>query len=84
VVLRTTSQSRIYNSLINWAIGFLGESFQSVPNPNFPNVTSPFEVTVILEDNDDVIGYLGDSDLFVYIPKYLCLRNCIHRYFRFL
>jgi hypothetical protein len=100
VVLRTTSQSRIYNSLINWAIGFLGESFQSVPNPSFPKVTSPFEVTVIPEggtknntlasydscfnDNDDVIGYLGDSDLFVYIPKYLSLRNCIHRYFRFL
>jgi hypothetical protein len=87
VVLRTTSQSRIYNSLINWAIGFFGESFQIVPNPSFANVTSPFEVTVIPEggtenntlasydscfnDNDAVIGYLGDSDLFVYIPKYL-------------
>lgn len=86
-VLRTTSQSRIYNSEINWALGFFGPSFDIVPNPNITNASTPFNVVVIPEggtenntlasydscfnDNDDVIGFLGDDDLFTYIPKYL-------------
>ena len=86
-VLRTTSQSRIYNSEINWALGFFGPSFEIVPNPNITNASTPFNVVVITEggtenntlasydsctnDNDAVIGYMGDSDLFSYIPKYL-------------
>ena len=86
-VLRTTSQSRIYNSEINWALGFFGPSFEIVPNPNITNASTPFNVVVIPEggtenntlasydsctnDNDDVIGFLGDDDLFTYIPKYL-------------
>ncbi|KAI9822640.1 MAG: hypothetical protein M1827_000359 [Pycnora praestabilis] len=89
VVLRTTSQSRIENSEINWALGFFGPSFQIVPDPTLANAsaTAPFSVVIIPEggtenntlasydscfnDNDDVIGYLGDSDLFTYIPLYL-------------
>ncbi|KAF4634281.1 hypothetical protein G7Y89_g3829 [Cudoniella acicularis] len=87
VVLRTTSQSRIHNSLINWALGFFGVSWQTVPNPTLANFTNPYRVVVIPEggtendtlasydscfnDNDDTIGYLGDDDLFTYIPKYL-------------
>jgi hypothetical protein len=87
VVLRTTGQSRIENSQISWALGFFGTSFSAVPNPSLANFTSPFEVVVIpeggtenntlasydscLNDNDPVTGYLGDSDLFTYIPKYL-------------
>jgi Histidine phosphatase superfamily (branch 2) len=87
VVLRTTAQSRIENSEINWALGFFGSSFPTVPNPSFGNVTKPYEVVIIPEggtenntlasydscfnDNDDTIGYLGDLDLFTYLPKYL-------------
>lgn len=86
-VLRTTGQSRIENSLINWALGFFGTSFQKTPNPTIANFTSEFDVVIIPEggsenntlasydscfnDNDPVIGYLGDLDLFTYIPKYL-------------
>lgn len=86
-VLRTTSQSRIYDSEINWSLGFFGTSFEKVPNPNLTSASAPFEVVVIPEggtenntlasydscfnDNDEVIGSLGDSDLFTYIPKYL-------------
>lgn len=86
-VLRTTSQSRIHTSEINWALGFFGPSFESVPNPNITDASTPFNVVVIPEggtenntlapydsctnDNDDVIGYLGEADVFTYIPKYL-------------
>lgn len=86
-VLRTTGQSRIENSEINWALGFFGPSFSTVPNPNFTNVTSPFNVVIIPEGgtenntlasydscfNSDVdpIGFIGDYDLFTYLPKYL-------------
>ncbi|CAD6588651.1 MAG: hypothetical protein ASARMPREDX12_003398 [Alectoria sarmentosa] len=86
-VLRTTSQSRIYNSEINWSLGFFGTSFETVPNPNLTNASAPFNLVIIPEgstenntlasydscfnDNDAVIGYLGDDDLFAYIPKYL-------------
>jgi len=87
LVLRTTGQSRIENSEINWALGFFGSSFETVPNPTFTNVTKPYEVVIIPEGgtenntlasydscfNDDVegIGDLGDLDLFTYLPKYL-------------
>ena len=86
-VLRTTSQSRIYDSEINWSLGFFGPSFETMPNPNLTNASTSFTVVIIPEggtenntlasydscfnDNDDVIGYLGDDDLFTYIPKYL-------------
>lgn len=87
IVLRTTGQSRIENSEINWALGFFGSSFPIVPNPTFANVTKPYEVVIIPEGgtenntlasydscfnvNDATIGVLGDLDLFTFLPKYL-------------
>ncbi|RFU23886.1 4-nitrophenylphosphatase/Acid phosphatase, partial [Scytalidium lignicola] len=87
ISLRTTSQSRIYNSMLGWALGFFGTSFQPVPDDTLANFTSPFNVIVIPEGgtenntlasydscaNDIVpdIGTIGDMDLFTYIPKYL-------------
>ncbi|KAK4943678.1 hypothetical protein LTR10_016775 [Elasticomyces elasticus] len=78
-VLRTTSQSRIENSEINWALGFFGPSFLTTPNPTLANATSPFSVVIIPEggtenntlasydscfnDNNDPEGFLGDHDL---------------------
>lgn len=86
-VLRTTGQSRIENSEINWALGFFGPSFVVDPNPNITNATAPYNVVVIPEGgtenntlasydscfkaDDDTIGFLGDIDLEPYIPKYL-------------
>jgi Histidine phosphatase superfamily (branch 2) len=86
-VLRTTSQSRIENSAINWALGFFGLSYTPTPNPTLANFAAPFGLVVIPEggtenntlasydscfnDNNAVIGSLGDLDLFTYIPKYL-------------
>ncbi|OCK74404.1 3-phytase [Lepidopterella palustris CBS 459.81] len=86
-VLRTTSQSRIENSQINWALGFFGPSFQIVPNPTLANFTSTFDVVIIPEggtenntlasydscfnDNLNPIGILGDLDLETYLPIYL-------------
>jgi hypothetical protein len=86
-VLRTTSQSRIENSEIDWALGFFGPSFEVTPNPTLANATSPFNVVIIPEGgtenntlasydscfNDDVdgIGDIGDNDVYNYIPVYL-------------
>lgn len=86
-LLRTTSQSRMQNSQINWALGFFGPSYQATPVHDF-DPTADFEVLIISEaeegvnntlasyescpqEADAVIGYLGDSDLWTYIPKYL-------------
>jgi hypothetical protein len=87
LVLRTTSQSRIENSEINWALGFFGPSFEAVPNPTLANATSAFNVVIIPEGGtenntlasydscintgDAIIGYLGDLTLENYIPTYL-------------
>ena len=86
-VLRTTSQARIQNSQINWALGFFGPSFQATPNPALTNFTDLFDVVIIPEGgtenntlasydscfNDFIsgIGDLGDLDLYLYLPKYL-------------
>lgn len=86
-VLRTTSQSRMTNSQINWALGFFGSTFTKTPDPTFANATSDFEVVIIPEggtenntlasydvcvnDYDDILGYLGDLDGMVYVGKYL-------------
>ena len=86
-LLRTTSQSRIENSQINWALGFFGPSFQIVPDATVTNATSAFDVLIIPEggtenntlasydscfnDNLDNIGYIGDDDVYTYIPVYL-------------
>ncbi len=48
-VLRTTSQSRIWNSEINWALGFFGTSFQTVPDPTLAGFTAPYDVVIIPE-----------------------------------
>lgn len=86
-VLRTTGQSRIYNSEINWALGFFGTSFMTVPDRSVSNASSPYNLVVIPEggtenntlasydscfnDNDDTIGYLGDINLENYLNIYL-------------
>lgn len=87
ITLRTTSQARIQNSQINWALGFFGTTYQSTVNPTFEDATSAFEVVIIPEGgtenntlasydscsqaDDETIGYLGELDIFTYIPKYL-------------
>jgi hypothetical protein len=86
-VLRTTSQSRMWNSQINWALGFFGPSYAPVPDPTLANATSPFEVVIIPEggtenntlasydscvnDFNEPIADLGDQLLEKYIPIYL-------------
>lgn len=86
-VLRTTSQSRIWNSQINWALGFFGPSFGAVPNPKISNATSGFNVVIIPEGgtenntlasydscanyNNEPIVSLGDYDLQGYVAIYL-------------
>lgn len=61
-VLRTTSQSRIENSEISWALGFFGPSFQLVPDPTLSAFTngSLFDVVVITEggtENNTLAAY---------------------------
>jgi len=61
-LLRTTSQSRIQNSEISWALGFFGPSFQTVPDPQLKEFTnsSLFDVLVIPEggvENDTLASY---------------------------
>lgn len=64
-VLRTTGQSRIENSQINWALGFFGTSFQTTPQPSlqaFGN-GSLFDVVIIPEggtENNTLAAY-GES-----------------------
>ncbi|KHJ34543.1 putative repressible acid phosphatase [Erysiphe necator] len=53
VVLRTTEQSRIYNSQINWALGFFGSTWQKKPNPSLVNATQPFKVLIIPEESKE-------------------------------
>ncbi|KPI44030.1 3-phytase A [Cyphellophora attinorum] len=85
--LRTTGQSRIWNSEINWALGFFGPSFETDPNPTIANATSPYNLVVIPEggtenntlasydscfnDNDDPTGQIGDINLIQYLKIYL-------------
>lgn len=86
-VLRTTSQSRMWNTQINWALGFFGTSFQADPDPSLANLTRNYDVVVITEggsENNTLAAYdsctnewnypvdeMGDLDLLTYIPKYL-------------
>jgi hypothetical protein len=86
-VLRTTGQSRIQNSQINWALGFFGPSFLATPDPTLDSATAPFEVVVIPEggtENNTLAAYdgcsndwydpiydIGDLDLETYLPLYL-------------
>ncbi|EMC99773.1 hypothetical protein BAUCODRAFT_145151 [Baudoinia panamericana UAMH 10762] len=61
-VLRTTSQSRIENSEISWALGFFGPSFYPTPMPNLTNFAngSLFDVVIIPEggtENNTLASY---------------------------
>jgi hypothetical protein len=59
-VLRTTSQSRIENSEINWALGFFGSSFGTTPNPSIANFTDLYNVVIIPEggsENNTLASY---------------------------
>lgn len=61
-VLRTTGQSRIENSQINWALGFFGPSFYQVPDPQLTAFTnnSLFDVVIIPEggiENNTLASY---------------------------
>ncbi|TQS34057.1 hypothetical protein Golomagni_05574 [Golovinomyces magnicellulatus] len=49
IVLRTTDQSRIQNSLINWALGFYGSTINKTAQ-YFENVSQPFKVVTIPEE----------------------------------
>ena len=61
-VLRTTSQSRIENSQINWALGFFGPSFLETPEPSLQSFAngSLFDVVIIPEggtENNTLASY---------------------------
>lgn len=61
-VLRTTGQSRIYNSALNWALGFFGPSFEKVPNPMLTDYTngSLYDIVIIPEggtENNTLASY---------------------------
>ena len=87
LTMRTTSQSRIQNTEISWALGFFGPSLQFAPSQSLANWTSPFNIVIIpeggtenntlaaydscLNAGDPVTGYLGDLDLLSYLPLYL-------------
>jgi hypothetical protein len=86
-VLRTTGQSRIENSQINWALGFFGTSFQQTQDPTLANATSAFDVVIIpeggtenntlasydscLNDNVSPVLDMGDQDVIKYVALYL-------------
>ena len=85
--LRTTGQSRIYNSEINWALGFFGPSYLATPNPTLANASTPFNLVIIPEggtenntlasydscfdDYDSPVADLGDINLERYVATYL-------------
>ncbi|KAK3075030.1 hypothetical protein LTR53_002000 [Teratosphaeriaceae sp. CCFEE 6253] len=61
-VLRTTGQSRIENSQINWALGFFGPSFYVMPDPALSVLAnnSLFDVVIIPEggtENNTLAAY---------------------------
>jgi hypothetical protein len=70
----------------DWALGFFGPSFQTIPSPTLANWTSPFQVVIIPEggtenntlasydscfNDNEPLGSSGDDDVFTYLPKYL-------------
>jgi len=61
-LLRTTSQSRIENSEISWALGFFGPSFYPTPMPGLESFVngSLFDVVIIPEggtENNTLAAY---------------------------
>lgn len=66
-LLRGTSQSRMHNSLINWALGFFGPSYQ--PRPQFPaNWTHAFRNLIIPEGSTGSLNNTLAGKLFVVDP----------------
>lgn len=60
VALRTTSQSRIQNTQINWALGFFGPSFNSTPDQQLTEWQNPFNLVIIPEggsENNTLASY---------------------------
>ncbi|KAK2069973.1 hypothetical protein P8C59_004512 [Phyllachora maydis] len=86
-VLRTTGQSRIQNSQVNWALGFFGPSFRAAADPGLTGWTAPFDVVVVPEggtENNTLASYdscpnagaspvadMGDVALEAFLPRYL-------------
>ena len=61
-ILRTTSESRIEDSQISWALGFFGPSFYATPMPGLDNFVngSLFDVVIIPEggtENNTLAAY---------------------------
>lgn len=62
-LLRTTSQPRMWNSMLNWAMGFFRPSFKAAPDQTIPtlgNWTDDFDVLVIPEgdtENNTLAAY---------------------------
>jgi hypothetical protein len=60
VSLRTTSQSRIQNTQISWALGFFGPSFNSTPDQHLIDWEAPFSLAIIPEggtENNTLASY---------------------------
>lgn len=59
-VLRTTSQARIENSMLNWALGFFGSTISTSPDLTLSNVTEAYETVIITEggtENNTLASY---------------------------
>jgi hypothetical protein len=84
-VIRTTGQSRIWNSQISWALGFFGPSFQKNPNPTLAPFTksttsngftngSLFDVVIIPEggtENNTLASYDSCFINYLDVPGYI-------------
>lgn len=60
LTIRTTSQSRIQNTQINWALGFFGPSFNSTPDHSLHNWEAPFNTVIQPEggtENNTLASY---------------------------
>ncbi|KAM3453194.1 hypothetical protein MY3296_003957 [Beauveria thailandica] len=60
MTVRTTSQSRIQNSQINWSLGFFGPSYNSTPEPDLLHWQAPFGTVIIPEggtENNTLASY---------------------------
>lgn len=59
-VLRTTSQARMENSMLNWAIGFFGTTIRTSPDLTLSDMTEAYEAVVIPEggtENNTLASY---------------------------
>ena len=82
LTFRTTGQSRIENTGINWALGWFGPSFEEVPNPTIKNATSAFNWVIIPEggtENNTLAAYDSCFNDFNEIPGYIGMLFGTHR-----